>query len=101
MIRPLLFAALLAGCQDAAPPPPEFDGDRALAYVKTQLDFGPRIPGTEGHVKMAAWLDSLLRARADSVVVQAWDQTTVDGKVLPLRNYDRRLHREATKRRPC
>ena len=98
MIRPILFAALLAGCQDAAPPPPEFDGDRALAYVKTQLDFGPRIPGTEPHAKMAAWLDSLLRARADSVIVQAWDHTTVDGKTLPLRNYIARFNPGATNR---
>src|SRR5262245_20501821 len=98
MIRPLLLAALLAGCQDAAPPPPEFDGDRALAYVRTQLDFGPRIPGTNPHAKMAAWLDSLLRARADSVVVQAWDHSTVDGKTLPLRNYIARFNPAATNR---
>ena len=49
LLRSVLLTTLLAGCRDAAPPPPEFDGDRALAYVQTQLDFGPRIPGTEGH----------------------------------------------------
>ena len=98
LLRSVALTALLAGCQDAAPPPPEFDGDRALAYVKTQLDFGPRIPGTEGHLKMAAWLDSLLRTRADSVVVQAWDHKAQDGRTLPLRNLIARFNPSATTR---
>jgi glutaminyl-peptide cyclotransferase len=98
LLRSVALAALLAGCQDAAPPPPEFDGDRALAYIQTQLDFGPRIPGTDGHAKMAAWLDSLLRTRADSVVVQAWDHAAQDGKTLPLRNLIARFNPGATTR---
>ena len=94
----MALTALLAGCQDAAPPPPEFDGDQALAYVRAQLDFGPRIPGSEGHARMAAWLDSLLRTRADSVVVQAWDHVAQDGKTLPLRNLIARFNPSATTR---
>lgn len=27
--------------------PPSFDGQRALAYIETQVAFGPRVPGTE------------------------------------------------------
>lgn len=98
ILRTILFASLVAGCRDAAPPPPEFDGDRALAYIKTQLDFGPRIPGTEGHARMAAWLDSLLRTRADTVIVQSWDHVTQDGRTLPLRNLIARFHPAATTR---
>lgn len=98
LIRSALLASLVAGCGDTAPPPPEFDGDRALAYIRTQLDFGPRIPGTEGHAKMAAWLDSLLRTRADTVVVQAWDHVTQEGKTLPLRNLIARFNPQATTR---
>jgi hypothetical protein len=89
---------LLAGCQEQTPPAPEFDGERALQYIRTQLDFGPRIPGTEGHVRMAAWLDSTLRSRADTVVVQSWDHTTVDGKTLPMRNFIARFNPQATTR---
>ena len=48
------------------PPPREFDGASAFRYIETQVGFGPRIPGTEAHQRMAAWLDSLLRARADT-----------------------------------
>ena len=98
MLRPILLAILLAGCQEQAPPAPEFDGDRALEYIRIQLDFGPRIPGTEGHARMAAWLDSTLRSRADEVVVQQWDHATVDGKTLPMRNFIARFNPQATTR---
>src|SRR6187397_3543142 len=75
----LLLASmlLLSGCEGSAQVPPhEFDGAGALRYVEAQLGFGPRIPGREGHRRMAAWLDSLLRTRADSVVVQRWTHVT-------------------------
>lgn len=98
MLRTVLMVLVLAGCQEQAPPAPEFDGDRALQYIRTQLDFGPRIPGTEGHARMAAWLDSTLRSRADTVMVQSWDHTTVDGKVLPMRNFIARFNPQATTR---
>jgi len=33
-----------------------FDGSRALADVVTQVEFGPRIPGTEGHAQTQKWI---------------------------------------------
>lgn len=89
---------LVAGCRDDGPPPPTFDGEAALAYVRRQVQFGPRIPGSEGHRRMGDWLDSLLQARADTLVVQAWDHTTLDGRTLPLRNFLARFRPEATDR---
>lgn len=42
----LLVAVALAGCgRDVTPP--EFDGDRAYDYLKAQVAFGPRVPGSE------------------------------------------------------
>jgi glutaminyl-peptide cyclotransferase len=38
------------------PAPVPFDGTRAYADVKTQVAFGPRIPATEGHAKIEAWI---------------------------------------------
>lgn len=47
------------------------------------MKFGPRIPGTEGHKRMAAWLDSLAKAKADTVVIQDWINVTKGGVSLP------------------
>lgn len=84
-------AALLlagAGCAERTPPPPprEFDGAAAFARVEQQLAFGPRVPGTEGHRRMGAWLDSLGRTLADTVLVQDWEHVTGKGTRLALRN---------------
>jgi Zn-dependent M28 family amino/carboxypeptidase len=97
MLRLLIFATLLAGCQ-SPPPPRETDGQAALAYAKAQLDFGPRIPGTPGHLKMAAWLDSVLRAKADSVVVQTWTHVSKTGESVELKNFIARFNPKATRR---
>jgi hypothetical protein len=76
----------------------EFDGPSAFRYVETQVGFGPRIPGTEAHRKMDAWLDSLLRARADTLIVQRWKHVTVKGDTLPLVNFLARYRPAAEKR---
>ena len=89
---------LLAGCGQDAIPPREFDGAGAFRYVETQLGFGPRIPGTTGHQRMAAWLDSLLRLRADSVVVQRWVHVTARGDSLRLVNFIARFNPAAQTR---
>ena len=36
--------------------PVTFDGQRAYADVETQVAFGPRMPGTEGHAKIQEWM---------------------------------------------
>ena len=99
MRLPLLTLLLsLAACSDDPPPRPEFNGDVALRYIQQQLEFGPRIPGTEGHRRMAAWLDSLLRGRTDSVVVQRWTHVTRQGDSLPLVNFIARFNPAAQTR---
>lgn len=49
---------------------PEFDGERAFADLVRQVEFGPRVPGSEGHAQCAAWLSEQLRVLADTV----WEQ---------------------------
>jgi hypothetical protein len=93
---PALVAVAACGPGPVRPEP--FDGEAALAYAAAQLDFGPRIPGTDGHRRMARWLEGLLRERADTVIVQAWDHTTVDGVTLPMRNLLARFNPGATAR---
>ncbi len=65
----------------------EFDGASAFHYLETQVAFGPRVPGTEAHRRMDAWLDSLLRQRADTLIVQRWKHVTVKGDTLPMVNF--------------
>lgn len=89
---------LLAGCEGTQPPPREFDGAAALRYVETQLGFGPRIPGAAGHARMAAWLDSLLRTRADSVLTDRWIHVSRQGDSLPMVNLLARFKPAATTR---
>jgi glutaminyl-peptide cyclotransferase len=63
-----------------------FNGAAAYDYAKTQVDFGPRVPGTPAAKKAGDWIINQMRARADTVIVQSFTYTTADGKKLPLRN---------------
>lgn len=92
----VLFSALV-GCQ-TPPPAKELDGQAALGYAKAQVDFGPRIPGTDGHRKTGDWIEQQLRARTDSVVVQAWKHRNAKGDTVELRNFIGRINPSATRR---
>ena len=63
-----------------------FRGDSALAFAKAQVDFGPRVPGTAAHERAGDWIVAQMRARADSVEIQAWKHVTQHGDTLALRN---------------
>lgn len=75
-----------------------FDGATALTYVKTQLDFGTRVPGTLGHTRTGDWITAQMRLRADSVSEQRWNHVTATGDTLPLRNILARFRPSATER---
>jgi hypothetical protein len=96
--RALATAAVLGLACGTSRPPRSFDGQAAYRAVETQVAFGPRIPGTSGHLAEAAWLDSLLRPLADTLIVQAWTHVTASGDSLPLRNYVARFNPGATER---
>ena len=57
-----------------------------MAYVNTQVGFGPRVPGTPAHVRTGDWIVAHLQRCADTVLVQRWTQGTRQGDTLPLRN---------------
>jgi glutaminyl-peptide cyclotransferase len=105
-IFPALVALALAACKpdkssDAGVTgglTTPFDGARAMKYVQTQVDFGPRIPGSDGWKSTGDWIVALMRARADTVLVQEWTHTTRDGKPLPMRNVFARFNPKATER---
>lgn len=102
LVGSLVLAAGLsaAACADrsVAPPTRTFDSASAFAYLQSQVAMGPRYPGTPGHERMKRWLDSLARERADTVLVQDWEQVTSKGKHLRLRNVLARFNPQAPKR---
>lgn len=98
----LLACTLLAGAvacsKEKLAEPRPFDAEAALAYAAAQVAFGPRIPGTDGHAAQVRWLDSLLTARADTLVVQRWTHVDVRGDSLPLTNFVARFNPGASER---
>ena len=90
---------LLGACdrKEALPTTP-FDGEVACGYVKTQLDFGARVPGTDAARKAGDWIVAEMRQRADTVIEQRWNHVTAKGDTLPLRNIFARFRPQATTR---
>jgi len=78
--------------------PREFDGARAFGYLEQQMSVGPRVPGTPAHERTGDWILAELRARADSVTVQAFTHVTRDGKRLSLRNFLARFRPDVAER---
>jgi Zn-dependent M28 family amino/carboxypeptidase len=83
----LVVAALGVSCHSRSSEALQrFDSAQAMRWVQFQVAAGPRVPGTPGHQAIAEWLERELKARADSVEVQAFTHVTVSGKKLELRN---------------
>jgi hypothetical protein len=90
---------LLGACErPASTPTTPFDGEVARGYVKTQLDFGARVPGTEAARKTGDWIVAQMRQRADTVIEQKWNHVTAKGDTLPLRNIFARFRPQASTR---
>lgn len=98
-VRCILAGLLVvaAGCEREAEAG-KFDGESALRYAKAQVDFGPRVPGTPAAQRAGDWIIEQMHARADTVIVQTWTHTTLDGVALPMRNIIARFKPEATDR---
>jgi Zn-dependent M28 family amino/carboxypeptidase len=92
----------LAACLPAAPGPtpgrPLFDGDAAMALVRQQVAFGPRVPGTPGHAAQRAWMLARLDSTGASVSVDTFPHVTTEGDSLTLYNIGVRFRTDATRR---
>ncbi len=99
MFTVLCALIALGGCERAAAPAQSpFDGERALSYARTVMEFGPRVPGSEAHRKTGDWIVAQMRQRADTVIEQRWTHRTAKGDTLPLRNVLARYRPQATER---
>src|SRR5688572_10910619 len=78
--------ALVVGAVQVATAQSAFDANAALRYARTQVEFGPRIPGTDAARKAGDWIVERMRERADTVIVQSWSHRTARGATVPMRN---------------
>lgn len=64
-----------------------FDSDSAFSFVEAQVNFGPRVPGTQSHVQCGDYIiDKLKSYNADTIIVQSFDTQNFKGDAMPLRN---------------
>ncbi|MFU8817723.1 MAG: M28 family peptidase, partial [Pseudomonadales bacterium] len=77
---------------------PAFDASRAFEHIRTQVAFGPRVPGSDGHRQQLAWMTEYLRQRAAVVEQQAFTHTTTAGESLELTNVIARFRPEMQRR---
>jgi glutaminyl-peptide cyclotransferase len=76
----------------------EFNADSAMSYVRQQVEFGPRVPGTAGWQKTGDWIVAKLRGAGATVVEQKWNHTLSKGGTIPQRNIIGRFKPEAKDR---
>ncbi|MBQ9073830.1 MAG: M28 family peptidase [Muribaculaceae bacterium] len=77
----------------------QFSADSAYRYVKQQVEFGPRVPGTDSHVDCARFLTAeLSRHGADTVIEQKTVVTAFNGDRLPIINILGRYNLNASRR---
>ena len=77
---------------------PTFQGDSAFAYVKHQVEMGPRVPNSAAHAKAVEWMSSELRKRGADVTLQPMKLTAFDGTVLNATNILGRFNPAAEER---
>jgi len=64
----------------SVPAKSDFDGDRAFDYVKKQVEFGPRPPGSPELEKTRAWIVDQLRSFGLNVTTDEFRATTPVGE---------------------
>ncbi len=77
---------------------PDFSADSAFSFVKKQLEFGPRVPGTESHQATGDYLVKKLTSFGATVTEQKFPVTTYDGTSVELRNIIAEFFPERSKR---
>lgn len=66
--------------------PPAFSKDSAMAYLKKQVDFGPRIPMSKGHNACYEWILQECKKRGAKLHEQYSKVTDWEGNATPVHN---------------
>lgn len=77
---------------------PAFNRDSALAYVQSQVDFGPRHMGSEGHRACKEWIVSKLEQFGTQVTEQNFPATLYTNEVFPGTNIIAKINPSHPKR---
>lgn len=78
----MFFSYLSVSCQTLKIPEksiPDFNGKRAYQDVLFQMALGPRIPETDGHLRMQQWMESVLLENQWEVEHQ---ENEINGKTI-------------------
>lgn len=65
---------------------PVFNADSAFGFVRTQVEFCPRVNNTKAHQKCATFLSEKLREFSKDVIVQSGTVKAFDGTSLGFQN---------------
>ncbi|AWV97743.1 M28 family peptidase [Arcticibacterium luteifluviistationis] len=65
---------------------PDFKADLAYEKVKKQLDFGVRVPNSQGHKKCGDWIVETMKSYGLEVTEQSFEAFSYTGKSLDARN---------------
>ena len=65
---------------------PVFSSDSAYQFIQHQVDFGPRVPGSNAQKACASWLEDKLKQYGAEVQVQNTHVTTAKGDHVPCYN---------------
>jgi len=104
--RLMMLGAALSACSaggDASQvtanrPPSEFNADSAMSYIRQQIAFGSRVPGTPAWQNTGDWMVAKLNGTADVVTEQKWTHRLATGKTIPMRNILARFKPDAASR---
>lgn len=77
---------------------PDFNPDSAYYFVKTQVDFGPRVTNSPAHQQCGDWMVKELKKYTDNVIEQKTVITHFNGTRLKVRNIIAEINPKATKR---
>lgn len=57
---------------------PVFNADTSYAFVKKQVEFGPRVPGTAAHKSCRDWFVQQLKSYGWQVQIQEFKETSYE-----------------------
>lgn len=77
---------------------PTFNGDSAFVFVKKQVDFGPRVTGSEAHKKAIDWFIKKFKSYGAEVEIQKFKASFPNGKTENASNIIASINPEKSKK---